>query len=328
MKKLLTLTATAIFLSFTAACSNSSAETNSSVNKTENKAAAPVKEENIPSAPTVSVAKPMIVSSSSEPDTGEPVKFPYADFPAVETTAKAGDFVLVPSYNWLQDAATKGVDSTNFIWYTQKLAAPDKANSEVQFMSQRKKVPNAYIVAIPAGQKAQKGDIVLTWWQTGSGMQRAIVVDDADPISPVVRYLDIDYTNPAKSSDKSTTIGKMDEKIMPDTFVKLKDWDAGTMVAIQDGANIKAAQLIRAAGDKILVLEGVGKLKVYPKASAKPIPLVPDVKTGDRVKAPQYGDKFANGTVSSVDAKIGRVFIKFDGSSEEKAVSFGEILKG
>lgn len=291
---------------------------NKATNSAKNTAAQPAGE------PKLSEAKPPSVASSA-PDTAEAVKFPYDDFPKVETTAKAGEYVIVPSYNWIKDAAEKGVDSTSFIWYVQKMAAPDKENSEVQFMSERKKVPNAYIVAIPPGQKAKNGDILLTWWQTGSGMQRAIVVDDKEPATPVVRYLDIDYDNPAKSRDNVTTIGKMDEKIVPDSFVKIKDWDAGTTVAIQDGANLKKGRVIRAAGDKVLVLEGVGKLKVYPKSACKPVVITPSVKEGDRVKVPFVGN-FKDATVSKVDAKIGRVFVKFDGQSDEKAIPFGDVV--
>jgi hypothetical protein len=160
-----------------------------------------------------------IVFPNSPPDTAEAVKFPFADFPKVGTTAKAGEYVLAPMYNWIKDAAEKGMDSTRFIWYVQKMATPDKENSELQFLSERRKIPNPYIIPIPPKQTARKGDIVLTWWQSGSGMQRAIVVDDGDASAPVVRYLDIDYNNPAKSRDGSTTIGKMDEKILPDTFL-------------------------------------------------------------------------------------------------------------
>lgn len=279
-----------------------------------------------PGEPKLSEAKPPTFSTNSPPDTAEAVKFPYADFPKAETTAKAGEYVLAPSYNWVKDAAEKGADSTSFIWYVQKMATPDKESSELQFLSERKKVPNAYIVAIPPGQKAKTGDVILTWWQSGSGMGRAIVIDDKEPATPIVRYLDIDYDNPAKSRDGVTTIGKMDEKIVPDSFFKLKDWDAGTTVAIADGANLKKGVVIRVAGDKVLVLEAVGKMKVYPKSACKPVPIVPDVKEGDRVKAPFVG-VFKDATVSKVDARIGRVFVKFDGQTDEKAIPFGDIVK-
>ncbi len=146
--------------------------------------------------------------------------FPFKEFPAVDTSAKTGEVVLVPSYLWLQQANVYGVDKTTMIWYSQKMSAPDKEMSEVEFMNEKKKVPNAYIVAIPAGGKAKKGDIVLTWWQSGSGMERGIVVDDSNPSEPKVRYLDIDYDNPKKSKD-GVGIGQMEEQLKPNSFVKI-----------------------------------------------------------------------------------------------------------
>lgn len=287
-------------------------------NKTEN---------NVPAGePRVSEAKPPVFSTSSAPDSNPAVQFPFADFPKVEVTAKAGDYVLAPSYNWIKDAAEKGADATTFIWYVQKMAQPDRENSELQFLQERHKVPNAYIISIQPGQTAKKGDIVLTWWQTGSGMQRAIVVDDADPAHPVVRYLDIAYDNPAKSRDGSTTIGRMDERLVPDSFMKLTLWSPGTTVVVQDGANQKSAKVIRVAGNKVLVIDGAGKLKVYPKTSCQPVPLVPAVRPGDQVKAPRYGQDFAGATVSNVDPRNGRVFVRFEGDKGDKPVAFGDVM--
>lgn len=318
MKKKLSLL---MFCAILSACGSApTTDNNKPANKpAQNTAAAPAKEAKLSEATPPSF-------QSSAADTGEPVKFPIADFPAVETPAKAGEYVLVPSYNWLKDAAEKGIDTVTFIWYVQKMAAPDKANSEVQFMSERKKVPNAYIVPIAPGQKAKVGDVVLTWWQSGSGMKRAIVVDDKDPIAPIVRYLDIEYDNPAKGRDGVTLIGQMDEKIVPDSFVKVKEWDPGTTVAIQDGANQTKGQVIRVAGDKVLVMLFAGKIGSYPKSACKPVPVVPEVKEGDRVSAPFVG-KFKDGVVTKVDAKIGRVFLKFDGMPDEKAIPFGDVIK-
>ncbi len=85
--------------------------------------------------------------------------FPFKDFPTVDTTAKAGEVVLVPSYNWLQEANVKGADKTTMIWYSQTMVTPGAEMSDVKFMSDTKKVPNAYIVAIPAGQTAKKAII-------------------------------------------------------------------------------------------------------------------------------------------------------------------------
>lgn len=256
--------------------------------------------------------------------TGE-LKFPW-DFPATDTTAKTGEYVLVPSFNWLVDAMQKDKDKVTMIWYSQKMSKPGAEKSEIQFMSDKKEVPNAYIIPIPPGEKAKNGDILLTWWQSGSGLQRAIVTDDSNPIEPVVRYLDLTYDNPAKSRDGKTTIGQMDEKLKPDTFVVIKnEMDPGTAVAITDGANLKYGQVIRVAGDKVFVTMFAGRVGVFPKADCKGVPLKPNVKEGDRVKALGMGN-FVDATVTKVDAKIGRAWVKFDSNSKEEAIAFGNIL--
>jgi hypothetical protein len=253
--------------------------------------------------------------------------FPFKDFPAVETTAKTGEVVLVPSYNWLQEATVNGADKVTMIWYSQTMGTPDKEMSEVKFMSDTKKVPNAYIVAIPPGGTAKKGDILLTWWQSGSGMQRAIVTDDSTPTEPVVRYLDLDYDNPAKAKDGKTNIGQMEEKLKPNTFVKINaPFDVGTMVAVQDGAEQKPAQVIRVAGDKVFVNGFAGRIAVVDKSRCTPFPLKSDAKVGDKVKA-VWVNSLKEGTVTKIDPAIGRVFIKFDLDGKEKAVSFGEVMK-
>ena len=320
MKAVKLIAAAFVVFAFTLACQST---TSKNAPDSEKHVEAPA---SASSEPKLSDAKPPIFSENSAPDTDPTVKFPFPQFPRVATTAKAGEYVLAPSYNWIKDAAEKGVETTAFIWYVQKMAVPGKEDSELQFLSERHKVPNAYIISIPPRQPAKKGDIVLTWWQTGSGMQRAIVVDDADPGRPIVRYLDIAYDNPAKSRDGSTTIGKMDERLVPDSFVKLKSWDPGTRVAVQVGANQKIATIICQGGDSLLVLEAGNKLAIYPKNICQTVRLTPKVSAGDRVKAPRYGQNFAGATVTRVDERNGRVFVRFDGDKEDKAIAFGDIL--
>lgn len=277
---------------------------------------------------TATTANTTATPAASPASTLKPGEIPFSGFPTVSTTAKADEVVLAPSYNWIQDAATKGPDKVTFIWYNQKMIAPGEVESEVEFISPGKvKIPNAYIVPISAGQTAKVGDIVLTWWQSGSGMNRAIVVEAADPTQPTVRYLDIDYDNPAKSRDGKTTIGQMDEKLKPNSFVRLTSpWEPGTAIAVNDGASRKHMLIVRVAGDKILALGGVGSLKVYDKANVTPVPLRPNVKAGDKVKAPKYGT-YADATVSKVDARNGRVFVKFGTEPEEKAIAFGDVMQ-
>ena len=282
---------------------------------------------------TENTAKPAAsANTTSDASTKSPLKpgeIPFNGFPTVGTTAKASEVVLVPSYNWIQDAATKGPGQVTFIFYAQKMSEPGDVESEVEFLSPGKaKVSNAYIVPIPAGQTAKVGDIVLTWWQSGSGMNRAIVVEAGNPSEPTVRYLDIDYDNPAKSSDGKTTIGQMAEKLKPNSFIKISGaWEPGTVIAVNDGASKKRVQVIRVAGDKVLALGFAGSLKVYDKTGSTPVPVIPSVKAGDKVKVP-FAGTFTDATVTKVDAKIGRVFVKMGTSSEERAIAFGDVMAG
>lgn len=167
------------------------------------------------------------------------VKFAF-EFPKTDTIAKKGEYVLVPSYNWLVDAMQKDPTKVTMIWYTQKMEEPGEEMSQVKFMSKTQKVPNAYIVPIPAGGTAKKGDIVLTWWQTGSGMQRAIVTDAKDPKAPTVRYLDLKYDNPAKDSKSGKGIGQTDYEIKPDSFYPINaPMSPGTAVSIGTDSTLR-----------------------------------------------------------------------------------------
>ncbi|HEX8747331.1 MAG TPA: hypothetical protein VF717_09025 [Pyrinomonadaceae bacterium] len=314
MKKLSVIFALCLLLT---ACSKPEANTNTAGNtNTANANAANAAGKTATANPTPSI------------DPNYQATFPFKDFPLVETTAKAGEVVLVPSYLWLQQANVNGIDKTNMIWYSETMVTPGKEMSEVQFTNgDKKQVPNAYIVPIPAGQTARTGDLVLTWWQSGSGMMRAIVVDGANPSEPVVRYLDLDYDNPAKGRDGQTTIGQMDEKLKPNTFVKINNtFEPGTTVAVQDGARMKKFQVIREAGDKLFLRGFAGYVSVFDKSRCTPVPLKPAVKEGDSVKG-DWAGTFQNGTVTKVDPKIGRVFIKFEVDGKERAVAFGDVMK-
>lgn len=249
----------------------------------------------------------------------------FGGFPDVPTTAKSGEFVLVPSYNWLEEAAGPKGDQTRFIFYNQTMVTPGAATSKIKFMRDEKDVPNSYVIAIPKGGKAKPGDIVLTWWQTGSGMQRAIVVSAADAARPVVRYLDLSYDNPAKSRDGTTTIGKMEEQLKEDTFVVLKEGAPGSGYRCGKPKDEVRALLIASAPSGEQLMKIGSALKRFSKGECTPIPLSPAVKAGQMVKVPPYGSNLKEVKVERVDAKIGRVFyLGLD--KKEAAAAFGDVV--
>lgn len=243
------------------------------------------------------------------------------DYPVVETSAKAGDFVLCPPREWIDKGFAKGGDKTTFIYYGAKMLEPGKAESKVKRLSGSEMVvPNAMIVPIRKGETANPGDILLTRWQSGSGMQRAIVVEGGSPTEPKIRYLDIDYNNPSGA-------GKKVDTCKPDTFHKIsREMEVGTAVAAKSRFGWKRWKIVGVAGDKVLGLGFAGKMTVLKKADCIALPVKPEVKEGDSVFVPYIGS-MKKGTVKKVDAAIGRVFaeIEFGGKKKEVPAPFGDV---
>jgi hypothetical protein len=251
------------------------------------------------------------------------------DYPVIETTnAKAGEFVLAPSREFLNNAFEKGCDYATFIFYSFPMLTPGAKESKLSSFSDTVVMPNSLIIPIPANQTAIVGDIILTWWQSGSGMMRAIVVNADNPSEPVVKYLDLDWDNPATNSD-GVSIGQMDEAIKPNTFVRINgDWEPGTAVAVNDNGSYKHAQIINVSGDKVLLCGFAGKLSVANKADCKPVPVYTIYNVGDEVWVPHIGS-FTKGKIKKTDKKVGRywVEIEFAGSKEEIVVAFSDAIK-
>lgn len=250
---------------------------------------------------------------------------PFPDFPLTALDANNGDVILSPSKNWQEDATKEGADNVTFIFYNQTVAEVGEKTSKVNFMGENGvEIPNYMIIPIKANQTAKKGDIVLTWWQTGSGMQRAIVVDDTDPASPTVRYLDLSWDNPATNSD-GKPIAQAHYQIKPGTFHVLSaDWSPGTTVAAKSEGKSVAATVVAVAGDQVLTIGFAGKMKIYAKSDCTPCPVIPNVKAGDKVQIPWVGT-FKESTVERVDAALGAVWCDDPFSDEPMVVSFGDI---
>lgn len=252
---------------------------------------------------------------------------PFKNFPKDAITAYPGDYVLSPSKNWQEDA-TNGKENVTFIFYAQKMAEVGTEYSKVDFLNEKGvEVPNYMIIPIKSGQTAKKGDIVLTWWQSGSGMQRAIVVDDKNPSQPIVNYMDIDWNNPAKN-DKGVGIGQMTEQLEPNSFhVINSEWESGTTVAVKEGSDFKQATVVKLSGDQVLTIGFGGAMKIYPKSDCSPVAVKPSCKVGDMVQAPWVG-KYKNLKVEKVDAKMGRVWVDDPYSDQPMIVPFGDITSG
>ncbi|MBN2730212.1 MAG: hypothetical protein JXR53_13385 [Bacteroidales bacterium] len=254
-----------------------------------------------------------------------PGEIPFS-FPIVkECKAVDGEFVLSPSRAFLDDAFAKDGKAI-MIWYQNLMAKTDTNESTIKQISGEVQIPNSLIIPIPAGATAKKGDFILTTWQSGSGMQRAIVVDDNDPSAPIVHYLDLSWDNPAKNKD-GIPIGQMREPNKPNTFTLLnEDWQAGSSIAIKNGTQFSLGILISKSEDKVLYLKSA-MLNVADSSQCFLIDYPEKLKEGDQVFAPMYGT-YKPGKVVKYDEEMGRVWVdvEFAGSTKEVVISVLDVL--
>lgn len=245
----------------------------------------------------------------------KPGEVPFDGMSNVATTAKAGEIVLTIDESKIAEIAGGAKDPTA-IYQNRVMVTPGELESEVEDSFKKKyKVANAYIIAVPKGQKAKVGDVVLTWWQSGGGMMRGYVTEAANPAEPTVRYLGM-----SPREDKS-------DKLKPDSFIVVNnEWAPGAPVLSKDANGTEFAYVLRVNGDKVLISGFARKLRVRAKADLTPIPYKPAFKVGDEVKAAFFAS-FDPATVVAIDPKAGKVTVKRKTGDEQKDLDFGEVTK-
>lgn len=222
-----------------------------------------------------------------------------------------GEVILAP-YTFYKGAIDDKEDLTKktLIIYNTNIVKAGAEKSVVHYMEDYE-LPNSLIIGIPEGATAKKGDIILTWWQSGSGLERAIVRDDSDPTAPKVDYLDMDLKQNEDGTLSGFAESHANEQLKPNTFIVLHEgqWEPGAQVAHpNDWGKWAASTLIKATDDKVLVLDFGSKIAVYPRDECRLIPLSDEgIKPGDEV----YGvsvNTYVPFTVEKVDKERGRVW--------------------
>lgn len=248
------------------------------------------------------------------------------DYPEGSAIANAEDVSVVlyaSGYKTAMEEKKDPAESTH-IFYKADLVKAGDTKSTVKSIGDEYEIPNSLVIPFYKGAKAKKGDIILTWWQSGSGMQRAIVVDDSNPEEPKVCYLDLSFKG------DGTGIAEKDanETLKPNSFIVLEDgkWAPGASIVITEGTDQKNGTIINVTDDKVLYEGFAGKVKVAKKSDCQLVPLKQSLKAGDGIKAVWVGSWKPDYKVVKVDEKIGRVWVK-DENGKEEIKSILEVLK-
>lgn len=269
-------------------------------------------------------AKPATVKpAAAKPTTAKPAppkpaaakgEIPWNFPPQKVLKAEVGQLALGIDPYRLKDAQKAadpekafGMSYTNFTF-----TAVGDFESKVRRVSETT-LPNSLIIPLPKSDPAKKGDVLLTWWQTGGGLQRAFVVGGS-PEQPEVWYMDL---------GDNLDDGKKTHVLKPSSFAVLgSELEPGIEVMWDEGAKKHIGTVLSIGADKLLVMSG-NKIRTAPK-TAKVIPVQIAVKKGDTVWYPGFAEA-EEGTVLAIDAKKGKVTVK--GRFGEKTVPFGRILK-
>ncbi len=241
-----------------------------------------------------------------------------------------GELILAP-YTYYKVAIDDKEDlmRKGLIFYKTNLKTAGDEKSVVNYMEDYE-LPNSLIIGLPEGATAKKGDILLTWWQSGSGMKRAIVRDDSNPAEPKVDYLDMDLRLDADGTVSGSAERNANEQLKPNSFIVLHDgeWAPGAQVACKNGrGEWNAATLIKATDDKVLVSGFSSRISVYPKDDCRLVPMGDeDMKAGDTVWGVWVGTYQSGYTVDKVDKERGRVWVT-DDRGNKKILSILEVTK-
>ena len=251
-------------------------------------------------------------------------KFPWVFPQNVKLNAEPGQLVLAP-YTFYPSKVEEGkeLDNTSMILYYTTMTEVGETTSKLN--DGKVEIPNALIIPLDKNGTAKKGDILLTWWQQGSGLKRAIVVDDSNPAEPLVDYLDLDY-----GTDEKPGLGQKDanKPLKPSSFNVIADgqWQPGAQIAYFNGKEWEAGTLIHEQDGKVIAQMFAAIIKAYPKDKCKLIPFKEDIKEGDKVFA-TFTSSYRDGyTVLKVDNAIGRVWVK-DQHGSESVKSIAEVTK-
>ncbi|MBN2662093.1 MAG: hypothetical protein JXR68_00465 [Bacteroidales bacterium] len=221
----------------------------------------------------------------------------------IDADVISGEYALAPSKANYDTALVYGIEGSIFVFYPRKVIEKRKDSVVLYQIGDTVMLPNSLIIPIKPNQKATKGDVVLTWWQSGTGMQRAIVLNNDTSATPTVYYLDNQYSFYSSVTDINFWI----DTLKPNSFILLKDEImSGRSILVKKDYFSVFYTIINATNDKLLALSWAGLLEVFEKDDFTIIPLRQNFNVGDSVLVPYFGT-FSKGIVKAVWPDIGKI---------------------
>jgi len=214
-----------------------------------------------------------------------------------------GDYVLAPSKANFDTAKINGIENTLFVFYPRRVIEQTDSSVILDEYGDTSNLPFAFVIPMEREKKTIAGDILLTWWQNGTGMQRAIVLSKDSTTTPVVYYLDNQYSLYAPATD----IKYWMDTLMPNTFLVLsKSVMLGKAITPKNEEFSNFYLILSVTGNKILGLSWSGNIQILDKDKCDIIPFKKEIDVGDSIKIPYIG-MYSRGRVISKWEDIGKI---------------------
>ncbi len=226
-------------------------------------------------------------------------------------TFDSGMYALAPTWKFYKDFDINSSKANLLIYYPQIILGDSSGYITITSLDTTYVIPEKYVIPLHGGGQISRGDYLLTWWQNGSGMQRAYVTALTDENLPVVQYLDFDWEWTDKSLQTVDTL-------KPDSYRKItKPLDPGSSVAYKNGSTYQCWIVLRNRDGKILVKNWSNQVKCLDKDAVLPNAVRKDLDTGQTVWIPVFGI-YTYGTVTGL--KNGLVDVEIDFLGNKKNV--------
>ncbi len=209
------------------------------------------------------------------------------DFFSRKSLSANGDYVLAPSKKTVDSLLANGTDNLLFVFYPRKVLKNEGEKVIVDEYGDSVVIPASLVIDLQKNKKVAKADIVLTWWQKATGMQRAIVLNRDSTSTPVVYYLDNMTTPPKNQQQFILNI----DTLIPNSF-RVVNFDSicpGRAFATDDDKR-QFYIVINSVGDSVLGLSWAGTLKSFDKKNCVFATPPETLDTGEMVFVPYVGN--------------------------------------
>ncbi len=213
-----------------------------------------------------------------------------------------GDLVLAPSQATYDTALSKGLKTTLFVFYPRKVISQKGNYIYLDEYGDTSKMPKSLVIPLDKDKKVSKGQFLLTWWQKGTGMQRAIVLGKNPTLTPIVYYFDNQYSyiSPLKN------INYWIDTLQANSFLVLKD-------SLMPGTTVKKAEayspvyiVISFDNKKIIGLNWAGNIEILDRKKCIFPKIYKQLQKNDSIEMPYVG-LYAKGKIISIWKDIGKL---------------------